>query len=109
MGRDLVDLHCAGWADREQRIAMRSDHLFRAFSNTKLLTSCATMLLVQDGKLALDDPIGQYIAQLADERVLRPSPQPGLTTPSRRAGRSRCATCSATVPACLTGCSIRAR
>ncbi len=72
VGRDLVDLHCAGWADREQRIALRSDHLFRAFSNTKLLTSCATMLLVQDGRLALDDPIGQYIAQLADRRVLRP-------------------------------------
>ena len=30
---------------------MRFDHIFRAFSNTKLVTSCAIMLLVEEGKL----------------------------------------------------------
>ena len=32
VGRDLVDLHCAGWADKEAGTALRADHLFRAGS-----------------------------------------------------------------------------
>ena len=37
-GRDLVDVNCVGWADRESKTALTTDHLFRAFSNTKLVT-----------------------------------------------------------------------
>ena len=33
-GRDLVDVNQVGWADRESRVALRRDHIFRAFSNT---------------------------------------------------------------------------
>jgi CubicO group peptidase (beta-lactamase class C family) len=71
-GRDLVDLNYAGWADKEQDIAMRGDHLFRAFSNTKLITTCAALLLFEEGRFQLDDPIEQFIPQLANRRVLRP-------------------------------------
>ena len=71
-GRRLVDLQCLGWADRETRTPLRVDHLFRIFSNTKLVTSCAVLLLMEDGLLGLDDPIGSYIPQLAHPRVLRP-------------------------------------
>ena len=71
-GRELVDLHCAGWADREQGIALRPDHLFRMYSSTKLITSCAVMLLIEDGRLGLDDPIERYLPQLGARRVLRP-------------------------------------
>ncbi len=72
VGRDLVDLHCAGWADRESHEPLRSDHLFRAFSNTKLITSCAALLLVEEGRLELDDPVERFLPQLANRRVLRP-------------------------------------
>jgi CubicO group peptidase (beta-lactamase class C family) len=72
VGRDLVDLHCVGWADKEQDVAMRSDHLFRVFSNTKLITSCAALLLYEEGRFGLDDPIERFIPQLAERRVLRP-------------------------------------
>ncbi len=71
VGRDLVDLHCAGYADIENKIPLRSDHLFRAFSNTKLVTSCAVMLLIEAGRLGLDDPIERYIPQLGNRRVLK--------------------------------------
>jgi CubicO group peptidase (beta-lactamase class C family) len=71
-GRTLVDLQCVGWADREQATPLRVDHLFRAFSNTKLVTSCAVLLLMEDGRLGLDDPVGAYIPQLAHPRVLKP-------------------------------------
>ncbi|MET0963019.1 MAG: serine hydrolase domain-containing protein [Noviherbaspirillum sp.] len=71
-GRALVDLQCVGWADRESRTPLRADHLFRIFSNTKLVTSCAVLLLMEDGLLALEDPIGAYLPQLARPRVLKP-------------------------------------
>jgi CubicO group peptidase (beta-lactamase class C family) len=71
-GRELVDLHCVGWADKERGVELRSDHLFRVFSNTKLVTSCAALLLFEQGRFALDDPIERYIPQLAERRVLRP-------------------------------------
>ena len=70
-GHDLVHLDCVGWADKEQQIALRDDHLFRVFSNTKLVTSIAVMLLMEDGRLALDDVIEDYLPQLAKRRVLR--------------------------------------
>lgn len=75
-GRDLVDVNCVGWADRETRTPLNTEHLFRAFSNTKLVTSCAVLLLVEAGKLQLDDPIERFIPQLANRRVLKP----GATT-----------------------------
>jgi CubicO group peptidase (beta-lactamase class C family) len=72
VGRDLVDLSCVGWADKEQGMAMRSDHLFRVFSNTKLVTSCAALLLFEEGRFQLDDPIEKFMPQLANRRVLKP-------------------------------------
>jgi CubicO group peptidase (beta-lactamase class C family) len=72
VGRDLADVKCIGWADREAQIPLRVDHIFRVFSNTKLITSCAALLLFEDGRFQLDDPIEQFIPQLANRRVLRP-------------------------------------
>ena len=72
VGRDLVDVNCVGWADKEAQIPLRADHIFRAFSNTKLVTSCAALLLYDEGKLGLDDPIERFIPQLGDRKVLRP-------------------------------------
>jgi CubicO group peptidase (beta-lactamase class C family) len=71
VGRDLVDVNCIGWADKEARIPLRVDHIFRIFSNTKLITSCAALLLFEDGRFQLDDPIERFIPQLAKRHVLR--------------------------------------
>jgi CubicO group peptidase (beta-lactamase class C family) len=71
-GRDLIDVNCVGWADREAQTPLRADHIFRAFSNTKLVTSCAALLLYEEGKLGLDDPIERFIPQLGNRKVLRP-------------------------------------
>src|ERR1700720_3517518 len=72
VGRDLVDVKCIGWADKEAQTPLRVDHIFRVFSNTKLITSCAALLLFEEGRFQLDDPIERYIPQLANRRVLRP-------------------------------------
>jgi CubicO group peptidase (beta-lactamase class C family) len=71
-GRDLVDVNCVGWADKEAQTPLRTDHIFRAFSNTKLVTSCAALLLYEEGKLGLDDHIEHFIPQLGNRKVLRP-------------------------------------
>jgi CubicO group peptidase (beta-lactamase class C family) len=70
-GRDLIDLHCTGLADREAGTPLRTDHLFRAFSNTKLITTCAVMGLIEDGLIGLDDPVAQHIPQLDNRQVLK--------------------------------------
>jgi CubicO group peptidase (beta-lactamase class C family) len=72
VGRELADVKCIGWVDKEAQITLRVDHIFRIFSNTKLITSCAALLLFEDGHFQLDDPIEQFIPQLANRRVLRP-------------------------------------
>ena len=63
---------CIGLADREAGVPVREDHLFRAFSNTKLVTSCAALQLLEQGRFRLDDPVGRYIPALKELRVLRP-------------------------------------
>lgn len=71
-GREVVDRFCYGAADREAGIPLREDHLFRMFSSTKLITACAVLLLVEQGKLGLDDPVDRFLPDLADRQVLRP-------------------------------------
>jgi len=63
---------CVGWADREAQVPLRPDHLFRIFSNTKLVTSLAALQLMEQGRLGADDPIGDHIPELSNLRVLRP-------------------------------------
>src|ERR1700693_3727325 len=72
IGRNLVDVNCVGWADKEVQTPLRVDHIFRVFSNTKLVTSCAALLLCEQGMFRFDDPIEKFIPQLANRRVLRP-------------------------------------
>ena len=48
---------------------MTDDTIFRLYSMTKPITSAAVMMLVDDGKLSLDDPVGKYIPAFADVKV----------------------------------------
>jgi CubicO group peptidase (beta-lactamase class C family) len=50
---------------------MRPDHIHRAQSNTKLVTAVMTLMLVDEGRFALDDPIKQWIPGFGTARVLR--------------------------------------
>lgn len=75
VGGEVAYQCCVGWADRERGIALRDDHIFRVFSNTKLVTACAALLLVQEGRLDLDAPIAQHLPMLAHLRVLRSDAQ----------------------------------
>src|SRR5207237_3658832 len=50
---------------------MRRDTIFRIASLTKPILAAATMMLVEDGTLALDEPIDRLLPELTDRRVLR--------------------------------------
>lgn len=53
------------------RPAMQRDSLFRIASTTKPITAAVTMALVDDGLIALDEPVDRWLPELADRRVLR--------------------------------------
>ena len=48
---------------------MTADTIFRLYSMSKPITSVAAMMLVDDGKLGLDDPVSKYIPAFADVKV----------------------------------------
>jgi CubicO group peptidase (beta-lactamase class C family) len=50
-----------GHADVERAVPLAADTIFRIYSMTKPLTSVAFMMLVEEGKVALDDPVHRYI------------------------------------------------
>ena len=79
-------MNYAGWADKEAQTPLRADHIFRVFSNTKLVTSCAALLLFEEGKF--NSTIHrEYIPQLGNRKVLRPGAA-RWTRPSRPNHRS---------------------
>ena len=65
---------------------MRRDTIFRIASMTKPITAAAAMILVEEGKLRLDDPVDTWLPELADRKVLRTIESPlDDTVPAKRA------------------------
>ena len=60
--------------DREANAPMTTDALFRIASMTKPVTSVAAMICVEDGKLALDDPVAKYIPEFREMKLLDGKP-----------------------------------
>ncbi|MBR1124455.1 beta-lactamase family protein [Bradyrhizobium lablabi] len=58
-----------GVRDPDTGQPMTPDSLFQIYSMSKAVTSVAAMMLVDDGKLALDDPVSKYIRAFADAKV----------------------------------------
>ena len=58
-----------GVRDVATELSMSADTIFRLYSMTKPITSVAAMMLVEDGKLALGDPVSKYIPAFADVKV----------------------------------------
>ncbi len=59
-----------GVDDIDTKSPMRTDDIFRIASQTKAITSVAVMMLFEEGKFLLDDPVSKYIPEFADPRVL---------------------------------------
>jgi CubicO group peptidase (beta-lactamase class C family) len=65
----VVYQHAVGWMDVESRRPMTMDALFRIASQTKALTTVAILSLVEEGKVAVDDPVSRYIPAFAHTTV----------------------------------------
>jgi len=64
-----VYLESFGVRDPDTGQPMTADSIFQIYSMSKAVTSVAAMMLVDDGKLSLDDPVSKYIRSFADTKV----------------------------------------
>jgi len=71
-----VEVHAAGAADVDGARPMARDSIFRIASITKPITAAAVMMLAEDGRIALDDPVGRWLPELAVPSVVRTPASP---------------------------------
>ena len=67
---DVLYVSAHGRRDVARDLPMTTDTIFRIASMTKPIAASAIMMLVEEGKLSLDDPIGDYVSDYADARVI---------------------------------------
>jgi CubicO group peptidase (beta-lactamase class C family) len=65
-------LNAFGKRDMESNAPMQNDAIFRIASQTKALTSVAIMILQEDGKLLISDPLSKYMPEFAETTVAEP-------------------------------------
>jgi CubicO group peptidase (beta-lactamase class C family) len=65
----VVSLKAFGKRSLETGDAMPADAIFRIRSETKAVTGVAMMILYEEGRWRLDDPVTEYLPELADLRV----------------------------------------
>ncbi len=81
----IVHFQAHGLMDLESKKPMTTDAIFRIASMTKPITGVAVMMMVEEGKLRLNDPVSKFIPEFKDSKVAvprdsitpRPSRQPG--------------------------------
>jgi CubicO group peptidase (beta-lactamase class C family) len=85
-GGEVVQIGTVGWRDVEARLPIERDTLFRIASMTKPITSTATLMMFEEGRFTLDDPITRWAPEFSHMRVLS-SPNAPLdqTYPAERA------------------------
>jgi CubicO group peptidase (beta-lactamase class C family) len=65
----VVELRAFGHQDLARTIPMATSSIFRMYSMTKTIATVAVLMLVEEGKLALDDPVANYLPAFAQLRV----------------------------------------
>ena len=73
-----------GWSDKESGRRMTADAIFRIASQSKALTSVAVLMLVEDGKIALGDPVSRFIPAYASTTVASRADSGRTTVPAKR-------------------------
>ena len=66
----IVEWRAYGYQDLARRVPMQRDSIFRIYSMTKTVASVAVLMLLEEGKLTLDDPVSWYLPEFADARVV---------------------------------------
>lgn len=66
----LVYSASVGWRDLPSRAPMTPDTLFRIYSMTRPITAMAVLMLQDDGRLSVDDPVSKYLPKFTSQKVL---------------------------------------
>jgi CubicO group peptidase (beta-lactamase class C family) len=82
----LVYFESLGQRDLAARDPMPNDAIFRLYSMARAITSTAVMVLWEEGKFQLDDPISKYLPQFADQRVFADADTPEMSNTRARRG-----------------------
>ncbi len=82
LGGHVESFECLGRLDPATGAAMREDAIFRIYSMTKPLVSLMTMMLAEEGRLQLIDPVSAYLPVFDNAKV---STGAGQAEPARRA------------------------
>jgi CubicO group peptidase (beta-lactamase class C family) len=76
-----------GYNDVDTKTPLDKNGIFRIASQTKAVTTVAVMMLWEEGKFSLDDPVSKFIPSFANEKVLKsfnPADTTYTTTPAKR-------------------------
>jgi len=65
----IVDFQTYGYRDIEKQLPMERDTICRVYSMSKIITCVATLILMEDGKYNLDDPVAKYLPELKEMKV----------------------------------------
>ena len=95
----VVHHSAQGMMDLDSKKPMASSSMFRIASMTKPVIGVAVMMLVEEGKLHLNDPVSRYIPQFKDMKVAMPVATPPQGGAGGRAGGAGTAPRFYTVPA----------
>ena len=81
----IVHSTVQGFADLERKVPVKDDTIFRIYSMTKPITSVAFMMPVEEGKVALDEPVAKYVPEWKNLGVFVAGTAPAFLTrpPSR--------------------------
>ena len=80
----LVYYEAVGFRDKDAGAPMTKDAIFSIASMTKPMSSVALLMLYEDGRLLLSDPVGKHLPALADRRVAASLENPSETVPAAR-------------------------
>jgi CubicO group peptidase (beta-lactamase class C family) len=70
----IVHLQAAGLADIAAKAPMRTDDIFWIASMTKPITATAVMMLQEEGKLSVEDPVAKYLPELGELKTAEGKP-----------------------------------
>ena len=76
----VVHFETQGFSDIEKQIPLQKDSLFRIYSMSKPITGVALMILVEEGKVRLNDPVSLYIPEFAETKVMVMNQDGSFTT-----------------------------
>ncbi len=68
----VCHLETQGWSDREANRLMEHEDIFRIYSMTKPITSVGVMMLIEEGRLRLTDPLASFIPAFKEMKVYQP-------------------------------------